>query len=75
MSSENSLAEFVELVLHMHIQILTLKQEENNLPAKNFTSSGEEGQTINLPLKVKIENELSNNFYFKSIISHAKLTC
>ena len=44
-----------QFLLHLYVKILKLKQEENILPAKNFASSGEEGQTLNFTFKSKIK--------------------
>ena len=49
--SETLLPEFVEFIVHLYVIFLILKQEENILLAKNFTSSGEEGQTLNFTFK------------------------
>ena len=42
-----------------------LNQEENIFPAKNFASSGEEGQTLNFTFKSQNKYELNANFHSK----------
>ena len=48
---ETLLAEFVEFVVHLYVNYFILKLREHILLAKNFTSSGEEGQTLNFTFK------------------------